>query len=102
MAQYHDTIPVPKRTVVALTSGAVTAARVQVLGPGTLMIQATTANVAPTPAQFGGAIHAQGGYKAGFDTDRTLAERFAGRITTTGYLWGYTEDDGVQASITHA
>jgi hypothetical protein len=58
--------------------------------------------VAPTPAQFGGAIHAQGGYKAGIDTDRTLAERFAGRITTTGYLWGWTEEDGIQASISHA
>lgn len=102
MAQYHDTIPVPKRTVVALTSGAVTAARVQVLGTGTLQIQATTANVPPTAAQFGGAIHAQGGYRAGIDTDRTLAERFAGRILTTGYLWGWTEEDGMQASISHA
>lgn len=104
MALYHDTIPVPQRVVTALTSGPVTAARVQALGPGEIRIQVTATATAPLASEFGGAIHAGGGYPSGIDTDRTLAERFAGRIATgaTGYLWGYTGDRDMWASVSHA
>lgn len=104
MPSYHATIAVPSRSVTPLTNGSATAARVQALGPGSIRVQATPTNVAPAPSAFGGAIECQGGYTAGIDTSRTLAEHFPGVIAggATGFLWGYTESSGMQASCSHA
>jgi hypothetical protein len=102
MPTYHDTIPVPVRTVTPLSNGSATAARIQALGPGSIMVQATPTSTPPLPTEFGGALHLQGWVVSGFDTFRTLAEQYPGRITGAAWLWGYTESAGMQASVSHA
>lgn len=102
MAADQRDVPIPARTVTLLTpNGPCSAARIQARGRGLLRVQATPTATPPAASAFGGAIDLMAGQAHGFEADVTLATRYPGAITTTGYLWGWSEE-AMEASVSHA
>lgn len=83
---HHATVTIPARVWTQVTASAVTALRVQNLGPYTVEVQATAAETAPTNDDAGGA----GAFElaAGFAlaADRPLSDIWPG-VTGAARIW---------------
>ncbi len=105
MPKIHTDVPLVPGAVTALTPGdPKVSARVQARGAGSVLVQATVANVAPTPAQMIGGLECQGGYTAGLDAGTPLSTHFPGVLDSgqAGYLWGLTQSRDMLASVSCA
>ncbi len=92
----NKNIIVPRGSFVALSTGAIAAARLYIFS-GTVVLQATATNVTPS-SQAGGLPMSAGQCLL---PDLTLEMLFPGIGTGPLYLWGYGFGE-VEVSISHA
>jgi hypothetical protein len=102
MPAFHNNITITQaqaaaNTAAAVSDGAVLAARVHNPGGFAVILQATTANTAPT-SRAGGVTLAAGATLA---TDLTLAQLFPGLGTNAVFLWAFS-DMPTTLSVSHA